>query len=377
MSIPFIDLKSQYIRNKTALNDAIMNVLEHGQYIMGPEVAELEQQLAEYVGVSHCVTCSSGTDALLIPLMAYDIGPGDAVFTTPFTFVATAEVIALLGATPVFVDVDEDTFNINPQLLEAAIVKTIQDTDLKPKAIIPVDLFGLPADYDSINKIAEKHNLWVLEDAAQGFGAEYKGKKTGSLSACAATSFFPAKPLGCYGDGGAIFTDDGELYEKLISVRVHGQGKTGDKYDNVRIGLTARMDSIQAAVLIEKLKFYDDELVERNKVADFYSKGLSGILKTPYVPEGYSSVWAQYTVLADNHEHRQAIRDRLSENEIPSAVYYPIPLHLAKAYSALGYIVGDFPVSESLSHRVFSLPMHPYMDEKTQDKIISVIVADT
>ena len=377
MSIPFIDLKSQYIRNKTALNDAIMNVLEHGQYIMGPEVAELEQQLAEYVGVSHCVTCSSGTDALLIPLMAYDIGPGDAVFTTPFTFVATAEVIALLGATPVFVDVDEDTFNINPQLLEAAIVKTIQDTDLKPKAIIPVDLFGLPADYDSINKIAEKHNLWVLEDAAQGFGAEYKGKKTGSLSACAATSFFPAKPLGCYGDGGAIFTDDGELYEKLISVRVHGQGKTGDKYDNVRIGLTARMDSIQAAVLIEKLKFYDDELVERNKVADFYSKGLSGILKTPYVPEGYSSVWAQYTVLADNHEHRQAIRDRLSENEIPSAVYYPIPLHLAKAYSALGYIVGDFPVSESLSHRVFSLPMHPYMDEKTQDKIISVIVADS
>lgn len=377
MQIPFIDLKTQYSLYKTEIDAAIENVLDHGQYIMGPEVTKLEKQLADYAGVSYCVTCSSGTDALLMPLMAYGIGVGDAVFTTPFTFVATAEVIALLGATPVFVDVDEDTFNMNPQLLEAAIQKTVNDTDLKPKAIIPVDLFGLPADYDEINKIAVKHDLWVIEDAAQGFGAEYKGKKTGSLADCGATSFFPAKPLGCYGDGGAVFTDDSEFYEKLTSIRVHGQGKTGDKYDNVRIGLTARMDSIQAAVLIEKLKRYDEELVARNKVADFYSKGLSNSLKTPVVPEGYSSVWAQYTLLANSDEHRQKIRSRLNENEIPSAVYYPTPLHLAGAYINLGYKAGDFPVSESLSRRVFSLPMHPYLDTGVQEKIIAVVTADS
>lgn len=372
--IPFIDLNTQYQKNKASLDKAILNVLDHGQYIMGPEVVALEKQLADYVEVSYCVTCSSGTDALLIPLMAHDIGPGDAVFTTPFTFVATTEVISLLGATPVFVDVDENTFNINPNILEAVILQTINETDLNPKAIIPVDLFGLPADYDAINKIAKKYNLWVLEDAAQGFGAEYKGRKTGGLTDCGATSFFPAKPLGCYGDGGAIFTNDQAFYEKLISIRVHGQGKTKDKYDNVRIGLTARMDSIQAAILLEKLKIYNDELVARNRVADIYSKGLNSCLKTPTIPAGYSSVWAQYTVVAGNGEHRQIIRDQLNKNGIPSAIYYPIPLHLAKAYRNLGYKNGDFPVSESLSNTVFSLPMHPYIDLETQEKIISIIV---
>jgi len=374
--IPFIDLKTQYQKHKNLIDNAITNVLEHGQYIMGPEVIELEERLADYVGVSHCVSCSSGTDALLMPLMAQGIGPGDAVFTTPFTFVATVEVIALLGATPVFVDVCEDTFNINPDLLEAAIQKTINDTNLKPKAIIPVDLFGLPADYDEINKIAEKHDLWVLEDAAQGFGADYKGKKAGALADCGATSFFPAKPLGCYGDGGAVFTNDEEFYEKLTSIRVHGQGQTGDKYDNVRIGLTARMDSIQAAVLLEKLKLYDDEIVQRNNVAAIYSKGLNGYLKTPVVHEGYSSVWAQYTLLANDDDHRQEIRNRLNDNGIPTAVYYPKPIHLAGAYSDLGYQVGDFPVAESLSERVFSLPMHPYLEEEVQEKIIAVVTAN-
>lgn len=373
MSIPFVDLRTQYLNNKLALDKAVINVLEHGQYIMGPEVVELEKQLADYVGVSHCVSCSSGTDALLIPLMAYGIGPGDAVFTTPFTFAATAEVIALLGATPIFVDVDEASFNIDPHQLEESVLKVINETNLQPKVIIPVDLFGLPADYDPINEVAKKYNLQVLEDAAQGFGAEYKGKKAGSLGDCGATSFFPAKPLGCYGDGGAIFTNDAGFYETLVSIRVHGQGAVGDKYDNVRIGLTARMDSIQAAVLLEKLKFYDDEVLARNKVANIYSEGLKDSIKTPIVSKGYSSVWAQYTLLAKDDAHRSKVRAKLNGQGIPSAVYYPKPLHLSKAYSGLGYKVGDFPISESLSNKVFSLPMHPYLDSVTQEKIIAII----
>ncbi len=375
MSIPFIDLKTQYNLNKPDLDQAIAKVLEHGQYIMGPEVFELERQLADYVGVDHCVSCSSGTDALLMPLMAQGIGPGDVVFTTPFTFVATAEVISLLGATPVFVDVDAATFNMDVVHLRQQIEETLKKGELKPKVIMPVDLFGLPAEYTEIKRIAEEYDLWVLEDAAQAFGAEYKGEKTCGLTEVGATSFFPAKPLGCYGDGGAVFTNDAELHEKLVSIRVHGQATTGDKYDNVRLGLTARMDSIQAAVLLQKLKSYDDELIARNRVAEAYRKKLSGILQTPEVPQQSTSVWAQYTVLAESDEHRTQLRQKLNEQGIPTAVYYPIPLHLATAYQYLGYELGDFPVSENLSQRVFSLPMHPFLDDEVVQQIADAVIA--
>ncbi len=375
MSIPFIDLKTQYNLNKPDLDQAIAKVLEHGQYIMGPEVFELERQLADYVGVDHCVSCSSGTDALLMPLMAQGIGPGDVVFTTPFTFVATAEVISLLGATPVFVDVDAATFNMDVVHLRQQIEETLKKGELKPKVIMPVDLFGLPAEYTEIKRIAEEYGLWVLEDAAQAFGAEYKGEKTCGLTEVGATSFFPAKPLGCYGDGGAVFTNDAELHEKLVSIRVHGQATTGDKYDNVRLGLTARMDSIQAAVLLQKLKSYDDELIARNRVAEAYRKKLSGILQTPEVPQQSTSVWAQYTVLAESDEHRTQLRQKLNEQGIPTAVYYPIPLHLATAYQYLGYERGDFPVSENLSQRVFSLPMHPFLDDEVVQQIADAVIA--
>ena len=373
MSIPFIDLQTQYQNSKDAIDQAIAKVLQHGRYIMGPEVFELESQLASYVGVKHCVSCSSGTDALLMPLMAQGIGPGDAVFTTPFTFVATAEVIALLGATPVFVDVDPLTFNMDPGHLQRQITRVLEDGKLTPRAIMPVDLFGLPADYAAINRIADDCGLWVLQDAAQGFGAEFDGRKAGSLTLVGATSFFPAKPLGCYGDGGAIFTDDDALHEKLVSIRVHGQATSGDKYDNVRLGLTARMDSIQAAVLLEKLKQYDAELVARNRVANTYSQGLQSLLTTPTVPAGRTCVWAQYSVLADSDQQRTELRNKLSEAEIPTAVYYPIPLHLATAYQGLGYQAGDFPVSEGLSQRIFSLPMHPFLPDETVEHIIGVI----
>lgn len=375
MSIPFIDLQTQYQNNKQAIDQAIANVLQHGRYIMGPEVFELETQLANYVGVKHCVSCSSGTDALLMPLMANGVGAGDAVFTTPFTFVATAEVIALLGATPVFVDVDPLTFNMDPGHLERQIQRIAAEGKLTPRAIMPVDLFGLPADYTAINRIAADHGLWVLQDAAQGFGAEYEGRKTCSLTEVGATSFFPAKPLGCYGDGGAVFTDDDELHEKLVSIRVHGQATSGDKYDNVRLGLTARMDSIQAAVLLEKLKHYEDELAARNRVADAYQQALQSVLITPTVPAGRTSVWAQYSVLAEDDQQRTQMRDKLSEAGVPTAVYYPIPLHLATAYQDLGYKTGDFPVSEGLSQRIFSLPMHPFLPDETVEQIAGILTA--
>lgn len=370
MTIPFIDLKTQYQQNKNNIDQAIHKVLEHGQYIMGPEVRELETQLAEYTGVKHCVSCSSGTDALLLPLMALGLQKNDAVFTTPFTFFATVEVISLAGATPVFVDIQQDTFNIDPDHLEQQIEKVLAEGKLTPKAIMPVDLFGLPADFDAINAIAKKYDLFVLDDAAQGFGADYKGKKTCSQTDAGATSFFPAKPLGCYGDGGAVFTNDDELKDKMVSIRVHGQGQTGDKYDNVRIGLNARMDSIQAAVLLEKLKLYDDEIAARNKVASYYSDKLSNLVKTPVIPEGMKSVWAQYSVLS---EHRDTIRAELQKHNIPTAVYYVTPVHLSEAYKHLGYQAGDFPVSENMSNQIFSLPMHPYLENDKIDEIADIV----
>lgn len=373
MSIPFIDLKSQYQRAKHNIDAAIQKVLDHGQYIMGPEVHELERQLADYIGVKHVVACSSGTDALILPLMAKQLTKSDAVFTVSFTFFATAESVSLAGGTPVFVDVAEGTFNMDPSALERSIEAVIAEGKLSPKGIMPVDLFGLPADYDAINDIAKKYGLFVLEDAAQGFAGGYKGRKAGALADVAATSFFPAKPLGCYGDGGAVFTDDDDLYEDLVSLRVHGQSKVGDKYDNVSIGMNARMDTIQAAVLLEKMKLYDGEIEHRKRVANHYDELLNDVLQTPQVPEGYSSVWAQYSVLTESNEKREIIRSALQEQGIPSAVYYPVPTHLSSAYAHLGHQKGDFPVSEDLSTRIFSLPMHPYLEDQQIEKIADTI----
>lgn len=369
--IEFIDLKEQYRCLQHDIDSNIEKVLKHGKYILGPEVKELEQKLAAYAGVRHVISCSNGTDALLMPLMAWNVSRGDAVFTTPFTFIATAEVISLLGATPVFVDIDPDTYNIDVKLLEQFVKKTVDEGKLNPKAVIPVNLFGMPADYDRINDIAQKYDLKILEDAAQSFGSIYKQKKAGSLGDAAATSFFPAKPLGCYGDGGAIFTDDDELAEKLFSIRVHGQGS--DKYENVRTGINGRLDTIQAAILLAKLTAFDGELGARNRIAAKYTFGLKDVLKTPSVPEDLISSWAQYSVLAGSQNEREIIRDALKKAGVPTAVYYPLPLHLQHAFRDLGCQEGDFPVSEDVSRRIFSLPMHPYIDDETIEKITEVI----
>jgi UDP-2-acetamido-2-deoxy-ribo-hexuluronate aminotransferase len=371
----FIDLNAQQQRIRPQIDAGIKRVLDHGKYIMGPEVSELEAKLAEYAGVKHCIGVASGTDALLMALMAYGIGPGDAIFTTPFTFVATGEVVSLLGATPVFVDIDPQTFNIDPQKLEETIASfkkqsTNRGQSLTAKGIIPVDLFGLPADYDAINAIARKHELFVVEDAAQAFGGMYKGRMAGSLADVATTSFFPAKPLGCYGDGGAIFTDDDDLADKLCSIRVHGKGK--DKYDNVRIGLNGRLDTIQAAVLMPKLEIFPEEVSARQRVAEIYSqllKDVSGIT-TPVVPDGYESAWAQYSILT---EKRDVLQTALSEKGIPTAIYYPKPLHQQTALAELGYQAGDFPASEFAASHILSLPMHPYLEDADQKMIVENI----
>jgi UDP-2-acetamido-2-deoxy-ribo-hexuluronate aminotransferase len=300
-NIQFIDLAAQQARIRGQVEERIRKVLDHGKYIMGPEVKELEDKLASYVGAKHCITCASGTDALLMPLMAYGAGPGDAIITTPFTFISTAEVVALLGATPIFVDIDPVTYNLDPAQLEKVMQsERVKQSGLKVKGIIPVDLFGQPADYDEIEAFAKKHNLFVLEDAAQSFGAEYRGRKTGSFGDVAATSFFPAKPFGCYGDGGAIFTNDDDLALKMRSIRVHGQGS--DKYDNVRIGINGRFDTMQAAVLLAKLEIFDEELPLRNTVASRYSEKLKGKYVTPAVKENRSSAWAQYSLLSEDRE---------------------------------------------------------------------------
>ena len=370
--LDFIDLKTQQQRISALLTENIQRVLAHGQYIMGPEIQVLETRLAAYVGVKHAISCSSGTDALLMPLMAYGVGPGDAIFTTPFTFIATAEVIQLLGATPVFVDIDPQTFNLDPEALAEAVRGLGQNpgtAHLKPKGIIPVDLFGQPADYDRINAIAQGHGLFVLEDAAQSFGATYKGRRAGALAEVAATSFFPAKPLGGYGDGGAVFTDDDDLADVLRSIRVHGQGK--DKYENVRIGLNGRLDTLQAAVLLAKLEIFDEEVVDRQRIARQYSQALNALVGVPFVAPECTSVWAQYSVLS---EHRELLLQKLQAAQIPAAIYYPVPLHLQGAFAHLGYKPGDFPVSENASRRIFSLPMHPYLDQADQERIVQVLL---
>ena len=368
----FIDLKIEYQSIKSQLNKAIERVLDHGQYIMGPEVMELESELALYTGSEYCISCSSGTDALLMSLMAAEIGSGDAVFTTPFTFIASAEVIQLLGATPVFVEIQEDTYNLDPDLLQKAIVNCLQKGKLNPKAVIPVDIFGLPADYVEIEEIGKNFNLFILDDAAQSFGGSIQGKKTGSFGDTSATSFFPAKPLGCYGDGGAVFTDDGELAEKLVSIREHGKGIT--KYDNIRTGINGRMDTIQAAVLLEKLKIFPEELIKRNRIADQYRESLGTHFICQEIPNGYISAWAQFSILAEDTAHRSACQERLKESGIPTAIYYAKPLHLQMAFKNLGYKAGDFPVAESISQRIFSLPMHPYLTDDNINKICDILI---
>lgn len=371
--LDFIDLKAQQERLRPQLMERLRRVLEHGQYILGPEVFELEERLAAYVGVRHAITCASGTDALLMTLMAWGIGPEDAVFTTPFTFVATLEVICLVGATPVLVDIDPRTYNLDPQALEATLAdfgRNPRTESLRPRAVIPVDLFGQPADYERINALAARHGLLVLEDAAQAFGAEYQGKKAGALTHAAATSFFPAKPLGGYGDGGAIFTDDDELAEILRSIRVHGQGR--HRYEHVRLGLNGRLDTLQAAVLLCKLEIFPEEVARRQEVAERYSQGLSGAFITPYVAQECRSVWAQYSLQSPR---REELRARLETAGIPTAVYYPLPLHLQPAYAFLGYQPGDFPVSEAVAQRIFSLPMHPYLPPADQERIIRLLLS--
>ena len=367
----FIDLKAQQKRIKTKIDYRVQSVLSHGKYIMGPEVFELEEKLADYVGVKHCISCSSGTDALLIPLLAKNFGPGDAILTTPFTYIATAEVISLIGATPVFVDIYPETFNLNPNEIIKAI-KEAKSKGLKPCAIISVDLFGLPARYRMIEKIAQENNLFLIEDAAQGFGGEIRGRKAGSFGDVATTSFFPAKPLGCYGDGGAIFTDDDNLAESMKSVRVHGGGV--DKYDNIRVGINGRLDTIQAAILLEKFDiFKKDEIVLRNKVAEYYSKNIKDNLETPFTPDKYLSSWAQYSILASSSLERDLMMGKLTDNKIPNVIYYRIPLHLQKVYNDLGYEEGDFPEAETIASKIFSIPMHPYLNKNQQDKIIEVL----
>tara|TARA_Y100000591_G_scaffold257662_1_gene229772 strand:- start:1831 stop:2949 length:1119 start_codon:yes stop_codon:yes gene_type:complete len=366
----FIDLKAQQKLIREKIDQRVKKVLDHGQYIMGPEIDELEEKLSDYVNVKHCISCSSGTDALLIPLMAMRIGPGDAVITTPFTYIATAEVIALVGATPIFCDIYDRTFNINPERLQKAFDFALS-RNLKPKAIIPVDLFGLPARYRLIEKFAKKNNMMVIEDAAQGFGGKINDRIAGSFGDVAATSFFPAKPLGCYGDGGAIFTNNDELALKMKSIRVHGGGK--DKYENMLIGINGRLDSIQAAVLLEKIKIFDYEMNSRNKAAQYYTQNINKKFTPPHVPSKYNSSWAQFSIILPEELSRDKLIDKLRINGVPSMVYYKIPVHLQKGYSKYGNKIGDFVISENISKKILSLPMHPYLNVSDQDRILSVL----
>ncbi|MGE3475500.1 MAG: DegT/DnrJ/EryC1/StrS family aminotransferase [Rhodospirillaceae bacterium] len=365
--VPLIDLQAQRQRLGTRIEAAITRVLDHGAYIMGPEVFEAEKRLAAMSGAQHVVTCSNGTTAMIMALMAWDIGRGDAVFVPSFTFTATAEVAAVIGATPVFVDVLPDTFNLDPDSLVRAIA-VAEQTGLKPRVVIPVDLFGQPADHDAIRAIADKHGLLVLDDAAQSFGASYKGRKLGAIADITATSFYPSKPLGCYGDGGAVFTNNEEWAKKLMQVRVHGQGR--DRNENVRVGLTARFDSIQAAVLLEKIAIFEDECQARNKVAARYDAGLKGAVTTPFIRPDSTCVWAQYTI---SSPRRDRIVAALTAKKISSAMFYAKPIHLQTPYRGFPVAGGGLPVTEKLAHEVVSLPMHPYLKADVQDEIIATV----
>lgn len=369
----FRDLKAQYNVLKDEMDQAILDVVASSAYIMGPKVKEMEQAFAEYVGVKHCIACASGTDALLLALKAWDVKAGDAVFVPSFTFFASAEVVAMQGATPVFVDVDQDTFNMDVRDLILKIERTVKLGRLKPKAIIAVDLFGLPADFKLIRQIAQRYGLYLLEDAAQGFGGRIDGQKACTFGDIAATSFFPAKPVGCYGDGGAVFTNNDEWAELMDSYHLHGKGS--DRYDNVRIGLNSRLDSIQAAILLVKLKaFRDHELVDVNQVAERYTEKLKDVVKTPEIPKGFYSSWAQYTIQLPSKEMRAKVQEALKAADIPTAIYYPIPMHRQTAFASLDLKENQCPVADYLADRVLSLPIHPYLSEGDQDSICSVLI---
>ena len=364
-NIPFIDLQRQQEHVGNDIRQRIDAVLRHGMFIMGPEVRELEERCAEYCGTRYAVSCGSGTDALMLPLMAWGVGPGDAVFVPTFTFIATAGVVALLGATPVFVDIDRATFNMDAESLENAIAQVQSEANLTPKCVIPVDLFGLPARYDELVPIAKRHGLKVLEDAAQSFGARSGNKVAGSIGDAAGVSFFPAKPVGAYGDAGIVLTDNEALAERLRSIRVHGQGI--DKYHNARIGMNARMDTLQAAVLLAKLQAFPDELTNRQIAADSYTEALRSLVTTPFIPEGMMSAWAQYSVLVPD---RDGLQKHLGNQGIPTMIYYPIPLHLQEAFADLGYALGDYPVAEAIADEIVSLPMHGYLTDEVTTRII-------
>ena len=373
----FIDLKKQFQLSEENIKASIRRVLEHGEYVFGPEVFALEDQLSKYVGVKHTISCANGTDALSLALMAMNIGPGDAVFLPTFTFFATGEAVVHAGATPVFVDSDPNTFNICPNSLQAKIEQLKLYGELNPKAIITVDLFGLPADYNTIQKLADDHSLLLIEDAAQGFGGRIGQvggeKRAGSFGAISTTSFFPAKPLGCYGDGGAVFTDDDSYADLLRSYRVHGKGK--DKYDNVRIGINSRLDTIQAAILLEKLAIFDGELTRRNRSAEYYCNLLSNLpgIQLPYCPPSTTSSWAQFTVRFESEAARQAAQKVLADQGIPSQIYYRKCLHEQPALIDKDPTDPELPIAEALSRTVLSLPMHPYLENEDQKKICSFI----
>lgn len=369
--IEFNDLGAQYQHLKSEIDRGIADVIAGCHFISGPQVEELEQELCSYTGRKYCVSTSNGTDALLMPLMAKGIGAGDAVFVPAFTFFATAEVASLTGATPVFCDVQEDTFNIDPKNLTEQLEKTIREGKLKPKAVIAVDLFGLPADFGALQSICKKYDLMLMEDAAQGFGGSIGEKKACSFGDFSATSFFPAKALGCYGDGGAIFTDDEEMYHLLTSIRVHGKGSF--KYENVRLGLNARLDTLQAAILLPKLHAFDEEVQHRNRAAARYAGRLKDKFQLQTIRDGYFSSFGYYTLRAASEEQRTKIMDGLKAAGVPTMIYYPKPLHLQTVYAPLGYREGDLPVSEGLSHTVFSLPMHGYITEDVIDYICDAI----
>lgn len=375
----FRDLAKQYQVLKNDIDQAMLSVASGAHYIMGPQVKELEQQLAEYVGVKHCLTCANGTDALTLALKAWGVGPGDAVFVPDFTFFASAEVVALEGATPIFVDVDDATFNIDVVSLEKAISQTLADGKLTPKVIVAVDLFGLPANYPAVKAIAQQYGLLILEDGAQGFGGSINGKRSCSFGDISTTSFFPAKPLGCYGDGGAVFTDNDEWAQLMNSYRVHGKGT--DKYDNVRIGMNSRLDTLQAAILQVKLRAFDGEVEQVNEAARRYTELLKDKVKTPVIPEGFGSSWAQYTIQLPSEEQRNRLQAALKEAGIPSMVYYPKPMHAQTAFNHSqctahnSQLACDDYVANRLCATVLSLPMHPYLEATDIEHVCSILIA--
>jgi dTDP-4-amino-4,6-dideoxygalactose transaminase len=369
----FRDLKQQYRLHKDGIDSAIQSVLDQTNFISGVQVQQLEQELAEYVGVKHCITCGNGTDALQLALMAWGIGRMDAVFVPDFTFFSSGEVVPVVGATPIFVDIDKETFNISPKSLDEAVQYVIENTDLTPKVVVAVDLFGQPADFKSIREIADKYNMLVLEDGAQGFGGRIGDRKACSFGDISTTSFFPAKPLGCYGDGGAVFTNNDEWAKLIKSYRVHGKGE--DKYDNVRIGMNSRLDTIQASILSEKLNWFDEEMRLCNNVADEYTKRLKDIVRTPVIKNDMMSSWAQYSILCKDGDQRNAVQTALREKGVPSMIYYRKPMHCQGAFQSMEHICPiSIEVTTDICQRVLALPMHPYLQLKDIEKIADIII---